>query len=191
MARFRARKGPRGKFYIAVTKTADGPANFGSGSRKRQGRLPFLYQGETLSPEEILAHIAKLMNREIKLVGGRAHDHVAAMEGYIAAHLSDPVRVADMAREAGVSARTLRGCCHRIRDKSPERILREMRLDAAHRRMQYPEPNDTVAAIAARYHFLNPGRFADYYRRQFHGESPAITLQRGRKRRAILETPLD
>jgi AraC-like DNA-binding protein len=123
--------------------------------------------------------------------GGRARGHVARMEDYIAAHLRDAVTVADLAHAAGVSARTLRDSCHRIRAKSPEEILREMRLHAVHGRMEFPEPTDTVTSIAYEYHFLNMGRFADYYRRQFHGEAPGETLHRGRKRRAILAGPLD
>jgi AraC-like DNA-binding protein len=123
--------------------------------------------------------------------GGRARGHIARMEDYIAGHLHDAVTVADLAHAAGVSARTLLGSCHRTCGKSPLEILREMRLHAIHGRMEFPEPTDTVASLAHEYHFLNQGRFADYYRRQFHGEAPGETLHRGRKRRAILTAPLD
>ena len=48
--------------------------------------------------------------------------------------------------------------------------------------MENPQGNETVASIAREFLFTNPGRFADSYRIEFQGESPAETLQRGRRR---------
>jgi AraC-like DNA-binding protein len=117
--------------------------------------------------------------------GGPARRHVALAEEYIEAHLREPITVTDMARAAHVSVRTLRDNCHRLRDRTPEMILRSMRLRSAHNRMENPQPHDTVVSIAHEFGFTNAGRFARYYQQEFRGESPAETLQRGRRRLRI------
>ncbi|MFY0407402.1 helix-turn-helix domain-containing protein [Solicola sp. PLA-1-18] len=54
-----------------------------------------------------------------------------------------------------------------------------MRLERAHEELQRADPTrgDTVAAVAARWGFANPGRFAARYRSTF-GVLPSHTLRR-------------
>jgi AraC-like DNA-binding protein len=121
--------------------------------------------------------------------GGPARQHVRLLEEYAEAHLRDALTVGDMAQAAGVSARTLRDSARRMRKKTPEMILRTMRLHAAHKRFENPVPEDTVASVAREYGFSNTSRFARQYQHEFRGESPFETLQRGRRRLIIPVTP--
>jgi AraC-like DNA-binding protein len=124
--------------------------------------------------------------------GGSASRHVAKMEEYIEANVRNPITVGSLAHAVGVSARTLRDCCHRMRDMTPLMIMWKMRLHAAHKRLEKPLPHDTVASVAHEYGFTNVGRFARHYRQEFRGESPIETLQRGRRRLFItLNAPVE
>jgi AraC-like DNA-binding protein len=116
-----------------------------------------------------------------KLHGGFAKRHVSRLEDYLDAHLTDKVTVPDMARAVGVNVRTLNKSCDRAAGKSPRVIYREMRLHAARRRFEKPQPQDTVASVALVYCFGHGGRFAEYYAALF-GEMPEDTLHRGRRR---------
>ena len=121
----------------------------------------------------------KLLKRHY---GGPARRHVTLLEEYVEAHLRDALTVGDMAQAAGVSARTLRDSARRMRNKTPELILRTMRLHAAHKRFENPLPHDTVVSVAHEYGFTNAGRFARQYQQEFRGEAPIETLQRGRRK---------
>jgi transcriptional regulator GlxA family with amidase domain len=114
--------------------------------------------------------------------GGSARRHVRLLEEYIEAHLQKAISVGDMAHAVGVSVRTLRNSCQRLRSHTPEQLYRRLRLQAVHNRMENPQPEDTVVSVAQAFGFTNPGRFAEYYRERFHGETPVETLQRGRRR---------
>lgn len=114
--------------------------------------------------------------------GGNAQRHVTMAAEFIEAHLHGPLTIGDIAHAIGISVRTLQDSCHRLYDMPPEELLRKMRLHVTRKRLMNPEPGDTVNAVARKYGFTNPGRFSYHYRREFLGESPAETLQRGRRR---------
>jgi transcriptional regulator GlxA family with amidase domain len=96
-----------------------------------------------------------------------------------AAHRGDPVRVADLARIAGVSVRTLYRTAARHLGGPPMAHLRRARLREVRRRLLTPAPAETVTSAATECGFFHLGRFAALYRREF-GESPSETLRRGR-----------
>ncbi|MEV7554648.1 helix-turn-helix domain-containing protein [Amycolatopsis sp. NPDC089917] len=61
---------------------------------------------------------------------------------------------------------------------TPMAYLRKARMDCAHRDLLAASPpHDTVAAIAARWGFSNPGRLAAAHRAAF-GHPPSHTLHR-------------
>lgn len=97
---------------------------------------------------------------------------------YIDEHLDTDVTVADIAAAAGLSPRGLAAAFHRTLGISPTAYLRAGRLAAAHRDLLAGDPGRgvTVTAIAHRWGFNNPGRFAAVYRAQF-GATPAATLR--------------
>ena len=83
---------------------------------------------------------------------------------------------ADLARECGVTPRTLQYAFRQHLGCTPQDYLRRVRLDLARRSMR----EGSVASVsdaAATYGFFNPGRFASDYRQVFH-ENPGQTLLR-------------
>ncbi|MDD7968005.1 AraC family transcriptional regulator [Actinomycetospora lemnae] len=90
-----------------------------------------------------------------------------------------PIGLTDIAAAAGTSSRGLQRAFARHRDTTPLRHLREVRLERAHHELRRADPatGATVSAIAARWGFPHPGRFAADHHRRF-GEAPATTLRR-------------
>jgi AraC-like DNA-binding protein len=100
----------------------------------------------------------------------RAMDHADG-------HADEPVDLPDLAAAAGVDVRGLRAGFRRHRGTTPEAYLRRVRLERAHRDLRAADPTrgDTVAAIARRWGFASPTRFAVEYRRAY-GQPPGRTL---------------
>lgn len=113
-------------------------------------------------------------------VEGRGSQHacVRRAEDFMRAHAEDPLRLADIARAAGVSARTLLAAFQRVRDCSPMQSLQQLRLDVARRRLADAPEGRTVAGIALECGFSHLGRFSQAYRERF-GETPSATLRGG------------
>ena len=88
----------------------------------------------------------------------------------IAADPSAPLSLGDLASHAGVSARRLQQAFGEHVGVSPMAHLRAVRLERAHRDLR--DTDLPVAAIAVRWGFNNPGRFAAAYRAAY-GESPS------------------
>jgi AraC-like DNA-binding protein len=100
-----------------------------------------------------------------------ALDRAAATPG-------EPPSLAELARAAGTSERTLHEAFRRRFGTSPAAHLRGLRLQAARDALLAAEPDvATVARIALEHGFAHPGRFATAYRARF-GEAPGDTLRR-------------
>jgi AraC-like DNA-binding protein len=97
---------------------------------------------------------------------------------FIDEHADEPITLSQIATAAGVKPRTLQAGFARHHDTSPMGYLRRVRLEGAHRNLQAADPTDgaTVAGIAARWGFTNPGRFSTRYR-QTYGQTPGHTLR--------------
>lgn len=98
-------------------------------------------------------------------------------EAFIDAHAGEPITLADIAEEAGVSARALQHGFAGHRGNTPMGYLRQVRLARAHRELQAADPTRgaTVGQIALRWGFAKPSRFAAVYRRTY-GVNPHRTL---------------
>jgi transcriptional regulator GlxA family with amidase domain len=84
---------------------------------------------------------------------------------------------ADLARAAGVSARTLQAAFRQHTGMSPMGYLRQLRLTRVHEELLAADPrHTTVAQIAHRHGFPHLGRFAATYRARY-GCNPSITLR--------------
>ncbi|MFI6762665.1 AraC family transcriptional regulator [Micromonospora sp. NPDC050417] len=96
---------------------------------------------------------------------------------FIDTHLASDIALPDIAAAARATGRAVQRAFRRHLDTTPTAYLRDARLHHAHRDLSNADPanGDTVTAIAARWGFLHPGRFATTYRRVY-GRSPHITL---------------
>jgi AraC-like DNA-binding protein len=96
---------------------------------------------------------------------------------FIEANADIDITIADIARAAGVTARAVQLAFRRHLDITPAAYLRRVRLDQAHRQLQAADPeHDSVTAVAYRWGFSSPSRFATYYRRAY-GVPPSRTLR--------------
>ncbi|WP_018503596.1 helix-turn-helix transcriptional regulator [Parafrankia discariae] len=97
---------------------------------------------------------------------------------FIDAHAGDPITISDIAAEAGVVPRILQYAFRRHRGTTPMAYLRGVRLARAREQLLAAEPGDgtTVAAVAARWGFPHPHRFAAVYHQAF-GQPPSQELK--------------
>ena len=104
----------------------------------------------------------------------RAHEHIRE-------HACEPIELSRLARDLGVSMRSLQENFRRSYGCSPRAYITERRLFAARQRLLAPEPGDTVTAIAYECGFGDVAHFALGYRAKF-GELPSATLTEARRR---------
>jgi AraC-like DNA-binding protein len=96
--------------------------------------------------------------------------------GYIDSHAGEAITLADIAADAGVSARVLQRSFVAHHGSTPMGYLRRVRLEHAHQQLQAGDPAlDTVDRIASRWGFTTQRRFAQDYRRAY-GVDPSHTL---------------
>lgn len=108
--------------------------------------------------------------------GPRAvHRAVDLIEG----HPERPLSVSSLARQFGVSVRSLQEAFRRNLGVSPTAYLREIRLRRAHADLLAADPDEglTVTDVAGRWGFAHLGRFSASYRERY-GEPPSQTLRR-------------
>jgi AraC-like DNA-binding protein len=101
------------------------------------------------------------------------NDPIALAERFARSRLCAPIALEDLARAAGVSARTLHMHCTREFNVGPMEWLRNLRLDIARERLQQSR-SVQVTEVAMSCGFGHLGRFAAYYRERF-GELPRDT----------------
>jgi AraC-like DNA-binding protein len=98
---------------------------------------------------------------------------VRRVEEYIASHATHAVTLAELARVAGTSVRTLHVMFQRHRKSTPMEFLRARRFEIARARLASHDPA-TIAEIALDCGFTHLGRFSTAYRARF-GERPTQT----------------
>jgi AraC-like DNA-binding protein len=92
-----------------------------------------------------------------------------------------PLTVASLAGQCHISSRALQQSFVRYMGISPIAYLRQVRLRRAHQELLAADPSvETVASIAKRWGYTNPGRFAAAHAARY-GEAPASTLDRSRQ----------
>lgn len=97
---------------------------------------------------------------------------------FIDEHAHEDISTADIAAAAFVSVRAVQLAFRRHMGTTPLEYLRRVRLDHAHRDLLAGDPaHETVTAIAYRWGFPSPSRFAARYR-QTYGVLPSHTLRR-------------
>jgi AraC-like DNA-binding protein len=98
---------------------------------------------------------------------------------YMEEHISEPIRLEDIAAACRLSPRGLQDAFLRILGLSPMNYLRRMRLESARFDLLHADPasGDTVAVVARRWGFGHLPRFSAAYRAEY-GEYPSDTLRR-------------
>jgi AraC-like DNA-binding protein len=87
-------------------------------------------------------------------------------------------RITEISAALGVSERTLRICCEEQLGMGPTEYVRRRRMQLVHRALRGGNPDvASISAVARRYGFRGPGRFAANFRALF-GELPSATLRR-------------
>ncbi|MBQ0850285.1 helix-turn-helix transcriptional regulator [Streptomyces sp. BH-SS-21] len=103
-------------------------------------------------------------------------DTVRRAVAFIDSNAEKDISLADIAAAAYVTPRAVQYAFRRHLGTTPMAYLRRTRLDGAHQDLLSADPNaTTVAAIAARWGFWHPGRFAVLYRTTY-GRIPSHTL---------------
>jgi AraC-like DNA-binding protein len=126
-----------------------------------------------LAHELLVSHssVARASRTAIAVPG-----YVFRAERYIAAHLEHEFSMAELARSAGTSQRTLSEGFRRFRDNSPVCAVRDMRLDKV-REILVEGAVQSITDVALQFRFNHVGRFSSYYKARF-GETPSKTLMR-------------
>lgn len=104
---------------------------------------------------------------------------VARAREFMEAHIDEPITVADLCIELGVSRRTLQYSFQEVLDLNPVKFLRAIRLNAVRRELKGAAAGSrtTVADIAARWGFWHLSHFSAEYKAMF-SELPSETLRR-------------
>jgi AraC-like DNA-binding protein len=89
-----------------------------------------------------------------------------------------PPSMIEIRKALGVSRQLLRECCRKNLGISPGRYRRLRCMQLAHRALRSENPG-SISAVARRYGFSDPGRFAADYR-ALYGQLPSATLRRRR-----------
>ena len=97
---------------------------------------------------------------------------------YIEENAGTDIGIDDVAAAARIGVRGLQHAFRRHRGRTPLEELRRVRLARAHADLLAGDPagGESVAAVAARWGFTHPGRFAAHYHAEY-GCSPAQTLR--------------
>jgi AraC-like DNA-binding protein len=116
-------------------------------------------------------------------VGDRAIGKFAARvrraEEIMRSRIEEPLSVADLAQELGLSLRSLQLAFHTVHGEGPRARLAQIRLELARAALLAAEPPRQVTEIALDCGFTHLSRFAEAYQRAF-GERPSETLARRR-----------
>ncbi|RCG19582.1 AraC family transcriptional regulator [Streptomyces diacarni] len=97
---------------------------------------------------------------------------------YLEAHAHEPVDLAEVARQSRTTPRALQRAFRAQLDTSPSTYLRRLRLERAYQELAAADParGETVTAVARRWGFGHPGRFAAACRAAY-GRSPQEVLR--------------
>ena len=107
-------------------------------------------------------------------LGGTPVRSVRRAKAFMRANLTRPILVEGIAQAAGCPACARTEAFSRYAGRTVTAALHELRLEAVRAALAQGDPALTVGAVAVRFGFSNPGRFAALYRARF-GEAPLRT----------------
>lgn len=133
---------------------------------------------QTLMTTLLLAHRHTYTDALLQPQSAAAPFYVKRAEAYVEANFSKPLSLADIAAQAGVSARSLQNGFQNFRGVTPMAFLRSVRLQHAHQALLVADPAEArVMEIALACGFGHMGEFGALYKRTF-GETPKQTLMK-------------
>lgn len=112
-------------------------------------------------------------------VAGALPRHVRRAMEFAREHAAEPLTVADLARAAATTPRSLQDGFRRHLGRTPTVFLREVRLQRVRADLLDASKPDSISAIAMAWGFIHMGMFSARYREVF-GELPRETLKRRR-----------
>jgi AraC-like DNA-binding protein len=138
-------------------------------------------QAEAITESVLLALLMEFPHshsRRLEVSPARAGaDALQKATAFIDALKHEPLSLQDIARECGISVRSLSDLFRREHGISPMKYVAEVRLQAARRLLTGRKAGLTVAEVATACGFSGFGRFSAVYRSRF-GELPSETLAR-------------
>lgn len=103
---------------------------------------------------------------------------VRRVMAFIDEHLTEPIRIPDLAAAAGMSVRGLHAAFQRDVGRTPMAQVRALRMAAVRRQLLEADPAEAdLRGIVTEWGFSNPVRFSKQYACEF-GETPQQTLLR-------------
>ncbi|MFJ4455928.1 AraC family transcriptional regulator [Pseudomonas sp. NPDC089392] len=103
---------------------------------------------------------------------------VRMIEEFMEEHAHETLTISQIARYAGVTARTVQLSFQRFRGLSPMQFLKEIRLRRVRGELEAKNLTDVqVSSTALKWGFNHLGRFSVEYKKRF-GESPSDTIKR-------------
>lgn len=141
--------------------------------------------GARIEETLLLTMLQVLPHNRPELLRGRptvAPGFVIRAEEYMESHAHEPLTVAAIAAQVGVSLRSLYAGFQRYRGRSPMEHLRNLRLERACAELNHAaaaHDEASVTQVALRWGFGHLGQFAANYKARF-GELPSQTLRRAR-----------
>lgn len=108
---------------------------------------------------------------------GAVPAYVRRAEDFMHANAAAAIRMEHVAHAAGCSVSTLGAVFRQFRDTTPLGALHSIRLDHLRVELSRGPTSGSIAEVARRYGFTNPGRFIAAYRCRF-GETPSKTARR-------------
>ncbi len=116
--------------------------------------------------------------RHVKSSLNRSRQLIHKAEDFCGQHPNQPLRIAQLCREIGVSERTLRDAFVKLTDTSPLAYLKTQRLNQVYRELRDSDPSEVlIKQIAYSKGFNHLGHFCRDYKQLFC-ESPSNTLKR-------------
>ncbi len=100
----------------------------------------------------------------------------ARVLSYMQTHCGEPITVAEVSRQMGMSSRTLHRSCLNYTGFSPKQLLMELRLEMAKQRLC--NSSDSITEVAFRCGFTDSNHFSRQFRTKV-GLSPREYRQRG------------
>ena len=128
--------------------------------------------------EAMVFCLADSHSEDVRNVQRRRARVMRRLEEVLAANPAEPLYMAELCAQVGVSYWTLRDCCLEYLGMSPKRYLWLRRMRLARRALKNADAErTTVTEIASDYGFCEFGRFSVAYRSLF-GESPSTARRR-------------